>query len=108
MEVHQMTLTTYQIGNNNTSTYLNLELNPDIATINPNNYSDRGHFGRIIFHTDDVDKLYAYFKSNKEISNAILFENEPKDAPWRERYFHREPDEYHLSFAESIKQRKTV
>lgn len=44
-----------------------------------------------------------------EISNTIIFENEPKDAPWGERYFHiREPDGYQISFAEPIKKRNTV
>ena len=33
----------------------------------------------------------------------ISLENEPKDASWKERYFHiREPDGYQLSFAEPI------
>jgi hypothetical protein len=33
----------------------------------------------------------------------ILFENEPADAPWNERYFHiRDPDGYQLSFAQPI------
>jgi catechol 2,3-dioxygenase-like lactoylglutathione lyase family enzyme len=107
--------TTYKIGNNNnynndndydnTSAYLNLELNLDSNINNPTNYLDKGHCGRIIFHTDDVDILYSYLKGNKEISNMISFENEPKDAPWKERYFHiREPDGYQLSFATPIKQ----
>lgn len=96
--------TTYKIGNN-TSAYLNLELNLDSNINNPTNYLDKGHCGRIIFHTDDVDILYSYLKGNKEISNMISFENEPKDAPWKERYFHiREPDGYQLSFATPIKQ----
>jgi catechol 2,3-dioxygenase-like lactoylglutathione lyase family enzyme len=99
--------TTYKIGDNNTSAYLNLELNLDTNICNSTHYLDRKHFGRIIFHTDDVDKLYLYFKGNGEISNIISFENEPKDAPWKERYFHiREPDGYQLSFAAPIKQGK--
>jgi hypothetical protein len=32
----------------------------------------RKHFGRIIFHTVDVDKLYSYLKNNQDLSNAIL------------------------------------
>ena len=101
------TFTTYQIGNNNISAYLNLELNLDTNISNSTQYLDRKHFGRIIFHTDDVDKLYSYFKSNRVISNIISFENEPKDASWKERYFHiREPDGYQLSFAAPIKQVK--
>ena len=98
--------TTYKIGND-TSAYLNLELNLDTNISNPTNYLDKGDFGRIIFHTDDVDKLYSYFKDNKDISNMISLENEPKDASWKERYFHiREPDGYQLSFAAPIKQGK--
>jgi catechol 2,3-dioxygenase-like lactoylglutathione lyase family enzyme len=101
------TFTTYQIGNNNISAYLNLELNPDTNIGDFNSDFNRRHFGRIIFHTDDVDKLYSYFKSNREITNIISFENEPRDAPWKERYFHiREPDGYQLSFAAPIKQGK--
>jgi hypothetical protein len=86
--------------------YLNLELS--IATkSNHNEHKRRRHFGRIIFHTEDVDKLYSYLRSNKDISNIISFENEPIDAPWGERYFHiREPDGYQLSFAKPIKKRK--
>ena len=47
--------TTYRIGNDDTSAYLNLELNRNINISNPNNYLGRRHFGRIIFHTDDID-----------------------------------------------------
>jgi Glyoxalase/Bleomycin resistance protein/Dioxygenase superfamily len=55
------------------------------------------------FHTEDIDKLYSYFKSNKCISKLISFENEPANAAWSERYFHiREPDGYQISFAKSI------
>lgn len=101
--------TTFQIGKDDTSGYLNLELVANSAISNFNKDIDRKHFGRIIFYVDDVDKLYSYFKSNKEISNIIVFEIKPKDASWGERYFHiREPDGYQLSFAEPIKERKTV
>jgi catechol 2,3-dioxygenase-like lactoylglutathione lyase family enzyme len=95
--------TTYEIGSsnskNNPRTYLNLELSSLINTdFNVNN--ERKHLGRIIFHTEDVDKLYFYLKNNQDLSNSILFENEPKDAPWGERYFHiTEPDGYQISFA---------
>ena len=67
----------------------------------------RQYFGRIIFHTEDVDRLYSYFKNNDYISNLISFENEPTNAAWDERYFHiREPDGYQLSFAEPIAHNK--
>ena len=88
---------------------LNLELGinnnrepPNLIAENDNGWK-RQHFGRIIFHTEDVDRLYSYFKNNDSISNLISFENEPTNAAWGERYFHiREPDGYQLSFAEPI------
>jgi len=92
---------------------LNLELGinnnrepPNLIAENDNGWK-RQHFGRIIFHTEDVDRLYSYFKNNDSISNLMSFENEPTNAAWGERYFHiREPDGYQLSFAEPIKQKK--
>ena len=89
---------TYQIGKYKKITYLNLELNiqnDDMGHENNNN-----NFGRIIFHTVDVDRLYSYFKTDKSISNLILLENEPVNASWNERYFHiHDPDGLQLSFA---------
>lgn len=59
---------------------------------------------RIIFYTDDVDKLYYQLKYDKYIGKSITFENEPADAPWGERFFHiRDPDDYRLSFAQPIR-----
>ena len=98
---------TFEIGeSNNSKIYLNLEvIRPTNDRNNQNDYVTtlKKHFGRIIFHTDDVDKLYDYFKNNESISSDIIFENAPTDAPWGERYFHiREPDGYQLSFATSL------
>ena len=86
--------TTYEAGDES-KIYLNLELvNNDI----------RSDFGRIIFHTDDVDKLYSYLKNDTHISKLIYFETEPADASWGERFFHmRDPDGYQLSFATKIR-----
>jgi hypothetical protein len=95
--------TTFEIGEEVPRTCLNLEL---VTTTISNSKHCRKHFGRIIFHTEDVDKLYSYMKSNHNISNIVSFENEPSDALWGERYFHiREPDGYQLSFAMPIKSR---
>ena len=79
--------------------YLNLELRT--KTNNTTTHVDnRRNFGRIIFHTQDVDELYSHFKSDASLSELISFENEPTDALWGERYFHiRDPDGYQLSFA---------
>jgi len=103
--------TTYEIGFgqsiNNPNTFLNLVLATPIGS---DSIIDdrRKHFGRIIFHTEDVDKLYFYLKKNQDLSTAILIEDEPRNAPWGERYFHiREPDGYQLSFAEPSKKGKT-
>lgn len=104
---------TYEIGESNGSKiYLNLELIlpiNDLPIDDQNNQNNNvtvstEHFGRIIFHTDDVDKLYDYLKNNESITSNIVFENAPTDAPWGERYFHiREPDGYQLSFATILK-----
>lgn len=64
----------------------------------------RRDFGRIIFHTENVDDLYSYLKNDEFFSNHAMFETEPADAPWGERFFHiREPDGYQLSFAQPPK-----
>jgi catechol 2,3-dioxygenase-like lactoylglutathione lyase family enzyme len=116
--------TTFEIGKrSNATTYLNLELIEEVdhegdycssstADFN-NNYNNKsnsggkikgsGNFGRIIFHTEDVDRLYSYMKNDEYISKCIVFENEPTNAPWGERFFHiREPNGYQLSFAQPL------
>jgi len=94
--------TTYQVGKFKNITHLNLELKK-LSKDNPSQPINGNHFGRIIFYTDNVDRLYSYFKNNILISKLILIENEPMDAPWNERYFHiREPDGFQLSFAQPI------
>lgn len=83
--------------------YLNLELVNDITSNDPGIGMKQRDFGRVIFHTEDVDSLYRYMKNDKAISEAVTFENEPADAPWGERFFHvREPDGYQLSFAHPL------
>ncbi|HJY10482.1 MAG TPA: VOC family protein [Nitrososphaeraceae archaeon] len=95
--------TTFEIGGDMPKMYLNLELATNHKS--ENDISAK-YFWRVIFHTDNVDKLYSYFKGNVEISKVIQFENEPTDAPWGERYFHIfEPDGYQLSFAEPLKEK---
>ena len=75
------TFTTYEIGEDVPKTCLNLELNITNNCHTDNDERKIQHFGRIIFHTEDVDKLYIYFKSNISISTVISFENEPTNAP---------------------------
>ena len=99
--------TTFQIGKRKSPMYLNLELETSESSTRLSNYKPR-FFGRIIFYTTDVDKLYSYFISNSSLSGLMLLVHEPVDAPWGERYFHvREPDGYELSFAHPLK-RKSV
>ena len=91
--------TTYEIGNS--AVYLNLELS---KTMTNSQKGDARNAVKIILHTENVDKLYFYFKNDKTICRLILFENEPTNASWGERYFHvRDPDGYLLSFAKTIK-----
>jgi catechol 2,3-dioxygenase-like lactoylglutathione lyase family enzyme len=64
----------------------------------------REDFGRIIFHTENVDELYSYMKKDEFISRYTVFETKPADAPWGERFFHiREPSGYQLSFAQPLR-----
>lgn len=65
--------------------------------------TSKTEYGRLIFHTSDVDELFSFFRSDKLISETIILETRPKDAPWGERYFHlRDPEGYQLSFAQPI------
>lgn len=100
------TFSTYEIGRYEFKMYLNLELITSGGNVHHQDKRAK-QFGRIIFHTENVNKLYSYFRKNKSISNTISIENEPTDAPWGERYFHiREPDGYQLSFAKPKKNNK--
>jgi catechol 2,3-dioxygenase-like lactoylglutathione lyase family enzyme len=88
--------TTFQIGREGHAMYLNLEKRAG----SPGSARD---FGRIIFHVEDVDDLYSYMKNDSVISPLAALENEPRDAPWGERFFHvRDPDGYQLSFAKPL------
>jgi catechol 2,3-dioxygenase-like lactoylglutathione lyase family enzyme len=92
--------TSYEIGENS-SVYLNLELS---KLSNSDEHGNSKNLLRVIIHTDNVDKLYTYFKNDQIISHLISFENEPSNASWGERYFHiRDPDGYILSFAQLLK-----
>jgi len=86
--------------------YLNLEVKNNIdSTIC--HHSDKMDFGRIIFYSEDVDKLYSRFTNDASISELVSFENEPLNASWDERFFHmRDPDGYQLSFAMPIGRKK--
>jgi catechol 2,3-dioxygenase-like lactoylglutathione lyase family enzyme len=105
--------TTFEIGKESkAATYLNLELiEEEVETGSSDFYkkstlgkSKRSEdFGRIIFHTENVDRLYSYMKNDEYISKSVVFENEPTNAPWGERFFHiREPNGYQLSFAQPL------
>ena len=94
--------TSYEIGNS--AHYLNLELS---KTRHNNKERDKRTVGKIILYTEDVDELYLYFKNDKTISQLILFDNEPSNASWGERYFHiHDADGYLLSFAKTLNNQK--
>ncbi len=110
--------TTFEIGKESktaTITCLNLELKGGgeeeeggsykfYKKSNPRKKSKGSEdFGRVIFHTENVDELYSYMKNDERISKLVIFENEPTNAPWGERFFHiREPNGYQLSFAQPL------
>jgi catechol 2,3-dioxygenase-like lactoylglutathione lyase family enzyme len=99
------TFTTFKIGDSSYM-HINLELRNKNKNDSPgsDDLKTRIDFGRIIFHTEDVDKLYFYLKDDDNISKLVSFENEPINAPWGERFFHiRDPDGYQLSFAMPIR-----
>jgi uncharacterized glyoxalase superfamily protein PhnB len=92
------TFTSFEMNDDdfsNSKTYLNLEFTNE-STSNKN-------FGRIVIYSDNVDKLYSYFKNDENIAHLITIKNEPKDGEWGERYFHiLDPEGYELSFAQII------
>src|SRR5688500_12163236 len=100
----------FEIMKANNATYFNIELieadeGGSANYMNPNigKTRDNENFGRIIFHTDNVDKLYSYMEYDEYVSKSVMFENEPTNAPWGERFFHiREPNGYQLSFAQPL------
>jgi catechol 2,3-dioxygenase-like lactoylglutathione lyase family enzyme len=52
-------------------------------------------WGRVIFYVADVDAFHA-----RALAAGLTPEDEPRDAPWGERFFHlRDPDGHELSFA---------
>ena len=76
--------TSFQVGQG----YLNLILEP----------AEILWWGRVIFHVDDVDALYA-----KLVGMGLNADTEPEDARWGERYFHlTDPDGHELSFARRL------
>ncbi len=79
----QTTFVTFKVGDQ----FLNLEYNE-------NGIHD---FGRIIFHVEDVDKIYYHIKKSL-FSDRI--ETIPSDAVWGERFFYiRDPDNHQISIA---------
>ncbi len=55
-------------------------------------------WGRTIFYVEDVDAFHA-----NAVEQGLQPEFTPRDAPWRERYFHiRDPDGHEISFARPL------
>ena len=106
--------TTFEIGKGSMTTmYLNLELIEEEENDGSDFYKKSNiekvkvneDFGRVIFHTENVDGLYSHMREDEYISKSIVFENAPTNAPWGERFFHiREPNGYELSFAQPLSQ----
>lgn len=57
-----------------------------------------GFWGRAIFYVEDVDAFHA-----SAVAAGLRPQFAPRDAPWRERYFHiLDPDGHELSFARPL------
>ena len=55
-------------------------------------------WGRLILYVDDVDRFHQ-----RLVDAGVTPEAPPRDAPWRERYFHvTDPDGHELSFAKPL------
>ena len=55
-------------------------------------------WGRIIFYVSDVDEAWQY------LMEKGFSPDQPRDAPWGERYFHMlDPDGHELSFARPLR-----
>lgn len=68
------------------------------AILNLEQGTSSAQWGRIIFHVNDVDELWACLKS-KGFNPAA-----PRNAAWGERYFHLDdPDGHELSFARPLR-----
>jgi catechol 2,3-dioxygenase-like lactoylglutathione lyase family enzyme len=106
--------TAFEIGKGSMTTmYLNLELIEEEEHDGSDFYKKSNvekvkvneDFGRVIFHTENVDGLYSHMREDEYISKSIVFENAPTNAPWGERFFHvRELNGYELSFAQPLSQ----
>jgi catechol 2,3-dioxygenase-like lactoylglutathione lyase family enzyme len=84
---------------NSENSFVTFKINDQFINLeyNKNKTSD---FGRIIFHVENVDRLYAHLM-HSEISDRI--EQAPRDANWGERFFYvRDPDNHQIAFARPI------
>ena len=85
--------TSFRVGEG----YLNLILEPE-GGWSPDRVGGRLWWGRVILYVDDVDALYQ-----RLVDAGLTPSSAPRDAPWRERYFHIiDPDGHELSFARPL------
>ncbi len=93
----ETSFTSYRAGDS----YLNLMLG---AVEQPEQRGPSNPFNEIkfraIFYVDDVDQFHA-----QAVAAGIEPLFAPRDAPWRERYFHlRDPDGHEISFAKPLRE----
>ena len=80
--------TSFRAGDN----FLNLIAQPQTSTAPERRWS---WWGRVIFHHEDVDGLYA-----RLVAAGVRPDTAPRDAAWGERFFHlTDPDGHELSIA---------
>mmetsp|Transcript_35469 Transcript_35469/g.39238 ORF Transcript_35469/g.39238 Transcript_35469/m.39238 type:complete len:115 (-) Transcript_35469:21-365(-) len=85
--------------------FTTLELPDDVLSFyvnliyRPNYFSERSSsWGRCIIYVTDVDEMYHLI-----VQRGLIPEFSPRDASWRERYFHiLDPSGHELSFAKKL------
>ena len=79
------------------SSFTSLRTKEGAPILNLEEGDSRTHWGRLIFHVSDVDRIWAYLKEGG------FHPDTPQDATWGERYFHMfDPDGHELSFARPL------
>lgn len=85
-------------GGDETSPFTSLKFGSNFVNLTAGEGEHEGFWGRVIFHVESPDALWAAF-----VEAGYQPSFEPRDAPWRERYFHiLDPDGHELSFARRL------
>ena len=75
--------------------FTSFQIGPGFLNLISNVNTEIHWWGRVILYVDQVDVLYKDI-----LASGWPLEDQPRNAPWGERYFHvKDPDGHELSFA---------